>query len=356
MVCYKKTRQITLGNVQIGGNAPISVQTMTKTDTRDIVATLEQIKEVSAAGCDIVRLAVPDMEAAKALKEIVKQSPIPVVADIHFDFKLALKSIENNVAGLRINPGNIGSIERIKTVTEASKDKNIPIRIGINSGSLEKPILEKFGNTEKAMVESAKKHIGYLEKFSYYNIKVSLKSSDVKKTIKACRLFAQEFDYPQHIGVTEAGTLNLGVIKSAIGIGTLLTDGIGNTLRVSLTGNPVDEVIAGRNILKALNLLPSSPKFISCPTCGRIDFDIKKFATEIEKKVEQLNSSITVAVMGCAVNGPGEAQAADVALCGGKGYGAIYKKGKLIKKVKIENVVDEFMAVVYQFNKEEKIK
>jgi len=353
---YKKTRQILLGNIKIGGNAPVSVQTMTKTDTRDITSTIDQIKEIATSGCDIVRLAIPDMEAAEALKTITANSSIPIVADIHFDYRLALKAVENNVAGLRINPGNIGSLERIKAVVDVAKDKNIPIRIGINSGSLEKDILAKYGNTPKAMIMSAKRHIGYLENLSYYNIKISLKSSDVIKTIEACRLFAKEFDYPQHIGVTEAGTEKMGLIKSAVGIGSLLADGIGDTLRVSLTGSPLTEIAAGRNILKSLNLLPNTPKFISCPTCGRIEFDTKKFVMEIEEKVEKLHSSITVAVMGCAVNGPGEAAAADVALCGGKDYGAIYKKGKLIKKVGFDNVVDDFMEIVYQFVEEEKTK
>lgn len=351
---YKQSKQITLGNILIGGGAPVSVQTMTKTDTRDWSATIDQIKDIAASGCDIVRLAIPDMDAADALKKITEKSSIPIVADIHFDYLLALKAVENNVSGLRINPGNIGNKKRIKAVVDAAKEKNLPIRIGVNSGSLEKDILEKYGNTPEAMVMSAKKHIRILEDLNYFNIKVSLKSSDVLKTIQACRLFATEFQYPQHIGVTEAGTENMGTIKSSIGIGALLADGIGDTIRVSLTDDPLKEIIAGRNILKSLNLLPNTPKFISCPTCGRIEFDIKKFATIIEEKVEKLNSDITIAVMGCAVNGPGEARAADIALCGGKGYGAIYKKGQLIKKVKFENVVEEFMNSVYQFIEEDK--
>jgi len=347
---YKKTRVIYVGKVPVGGGNPVSVQTMTKTDTRDIEATCEQIKDIVGAGADIVRCAIPDMDAAEKIKAIVKFSPIPVIADIHFDYRLALKCAENGVACLRINPGNIGSKQRIKEVVSACKHYGIPIRIGVNSGSLEKDLLEKYGNTPKAMVESAKRHIGFLEDLNFFEIKISLKSSDVKKTVEACRMFAKEFDYPQHIGITEAGTENIGSVKSIIGIGALLIDGIGDTLRVSLTDSPVKEVVLGRNILKALNLLPDSPKFVSCPTCGRIEFDIKKFASLIEKEIEKLNKPITVAVMGCAVNGPGEAREADYAVCGGKGYAAIYKKGKLVKKVKEDNLIEEFLNLIRNDN------
>ncbi len=347
---YNKTKVIYVGKIPVGGGNPVTVQTMTKTDTRDVEATCEQIKEIVGAGCDIVRCAVPDMDAAEKIKKIVKFSPIPVVADIHFDYRLALKCADNGVACLRINPGNIGSKERIREVVAACRHNNIPIRIGVNSGSLEKDLLEKYGNTPRTMVESAKRHIGFLEELGFYEIKVSLKSSDVKKTVEACRMFAKEFDYPQHIGVTEAGTENIGTVKSIIGIGSLLLDGIGDTLRVSLTDSPVKEVLVGRNILKALNLLPDTPKFISCPTCGRIEFDIKKFASIIEKEIEGLKKSITIAVMGCAVNGPGEAREADYAICGGKGYAAIYKKGKLVKKVKEDKLIEEFLSVVRSEN------
>ena len=347
---YKKTKTVYVGKIPVGGGNPVTVQTMTKTDTRNVEQTCEQIKEIVGAGCDIVRIAIPDKEAAEKTKEIVKFSPIPVIADIHFDYRLALICADNGVACLRINPGNIGSKQRVKEVVKACKANGIPIRIGVNSGSLEKELLEKYGNTPKAMVESARRHIEFLEDLDFSNIKVSLKSSDVKKTVQACRMFAQKFDYPQHIGVTEAGTSNIGLIKSAIGIGSLLLDGIGDTIRVSLTDHPVKEVIAGRNILKALNLLPDSPKFISCPTCGRIQFDIKQFAEKIEKEIEKLKKPVTVAVMGCAVNGPGEAKEADYAVCGGKGYAAIYKKGKLIKKVKEENLLEEFLKIVREEN------
>lgn len=342
------TRRVKIGHVEIGAGAPVSVQTMTKTDTRDVNATLDQIKEISAAGCDVVRLAVPDNDAVEALKQIIPLSPLPLVADIHFDYRLALKSIQYGIHGLRINPGNIGSKDRVKEIVTALRDTEIPVRIGINGGSLEKDLLEKYGNTPEAMVESARRHIGYLEDLNFNAIKVSLKSSDVRQTIAACRLFNREFDYPQHIGVTEAGTSGIGLVKSNIGIGSLLSDGIGDTIRVSLTDHPVKEVQAGRNILKALNMLSGSPKFVSCPTCGRLDFDIRTFAPVIEEKVNALKTDITIAVMGCAVNGPGEAKEADVALCGGKGYGAIYKKGTLIKKVTEEEVVDAFLQTVQE--------
>ncbi len=347
---YRKSRVIYVGDIPVGGDNPITVQTMTKTDTRDVDATCEQIKEIVGAGCDIVRCAVPDMDAAEKIKEIVDFSPIPVIADIHFDYRIAIKCADNGVACLRINPGNIGSKERVKEVVKACKYNGIPIRIGVNSGSLEKDLLEKYGNTPEAMVESAKRHIGFLEEFGFYDIKVSLKSSDVKKTVDACRMFAKQFDYPQHIGVTEAGTYSIGSIKSVIGIGALLIDGIGDTLRVSLTDHPVKEVMLGRSILKALNLIPDSPKFVSCPTCGRIQFDIKKFAEIIEKEIEKIKKPITVAIMGCAVNGPGEAREADYAVCGGKGYAAIYKKGRLIKKVKEDELIDVFVNLIRSEN------
>jgi (E)-4-hydroxy-3-methylbut-2-enyl-diphosphate synthase len=348
------TRRIRIGDVEIGGGAPVSVQTMTKTDTRDVNTTLDQIKEISAAGCDIVRLAVPDDEAVEALGRIIPLSPLPLVADIHFDYRLALKAVKYGVHGLRINPGNIGSKERVKEIVSALKDTNIPVRIGINGGSLEKDLLDTYGNTPEAMVESAKRHIGYLEEFNFTDIKVSLKSSDVLQTVNACRLFHKAFDYPQHIGVTEAGTAGIGLVKSYIGIGSLLADGIGDTIRVSLTDHPVKEIKAGRDILKALNLLPDCPKFVSCPTCGRLEFNIRKYAPIIEEEVNKLKTGLTIAVMGCAVNGPGEAKEADVALCGGKGYGAIYKKGKLIKKVSEEEVVNTFLQTVHEVIENEK--
>ncbi|NOZ12228.1 MAG: flavodoxin-dependent (E)-4-hydroxy-3-methylbut-2-enyl-diphosphate synthase [Acidobacteria bacterium] len=340
------TRTVHVGPVAIGGGNPVSVQTMTKTDTRDAAATIAQIREISAAGCDIVRVAVPDSEAADALAEIVSQSPLPVIADIHFDHKLALKAVKNGVHGLRINPGNIGSRERVKAVAEACAGAGIPIRIGVNTGSLEKELLEKYGATPEAMVESAASHIRYLEELNFNDIKVSLKASDVFRTVAACRLFAKRFDYPQHIGVTEAGTEHIGLVKSHIGIGALLLDGIGDTIRVSLTAGPVKEVLAGREILRALGILPNAPKFISCPTCGRLDFNIRKYAPLIEQEVEKLGGAITVAVMGCAVNGPGEAKEADVALCGAKGYAAIYKKGRLVAKTGEQALVETFMHVI----------
>ena len=347
-----RTRTVHVGSVAIGGGNPVSVQTMTKTDTRDVDGTVAQIREVSAAGCDIVRLAVPDGEAADALEKIVPQSPIPVIADIHFDYQLALKAVQNGVHGLRINPGNIGSSDRVRQVAETCKDAGIPIRIGVNGGSLEKELLEKYGPTPKAMVESAAHHIQYLEKLNFTDIKVSLKASDVARTVSACRLFAGRFDYPQHIGITEAGTEYTGLVKSHIGIGALLLYGIGDTIRVSLTADPVREVLAGREILRALGMLPSVPKFISCPTCGRLDFNIRKYAPLIEQEVEKLGGSITVAIMGCAVNGPGEAKEADVALCGAKGYAAIYRKGQLVAKIGEENLVETFMNVVKEVLKE----
>ncbi|NOY23392.1 MAG: flavodoxin-dependent (E)-4-hydroxy-3-methylbut-2-enyl-diphosphate synthase [Acidobacteria bacterium] len=346
------TRTVHVGPVAIGGGNPVSVQTMTKTDTRNAAATIAQIREISAAGGDIVRLAVPDSEAADALAEIVPQSPIPIIADIHFDHKLALKAVKNGVHGLRINPGNIGSPERVRKVAEACSDAGIPIRIGVNAGSLERELLEKYGPTPEAMVESAARHIRYLEELNFTDIKVSLKASDVTRTVAACRLFASRFDYPQHIGVTESGTEHTGLVKSYIGIGAMLLDGIGDTIRVSLTADPVREVLAGREILRALGMLPNVPKFVSCPTCGRLEFNIRKYAPLIEQEVEKLGGNITVAVMGCAVNGPGEAREADVALCGGKGYAAIYKKGQLIAKTGEENLVDTFIKVVKEVLKE----
>ena len=318
---------------------------MTKTDTRDVDATVGQLARIADAGCDIVRIAVPDEEAAAALPDILAAAGLPVVADIHFDYRLALASLKAGVHGLRINPGNIGSEDRVREVVAAAKDANVPIRIGVNAGSLEKDLLERLGATPAAMVESAARHIGILERLGFSAIKVSLKASDVRRTVAACRIFAERFDYPQHIGITEAGTAGVGLVKSEIGIGAMLLSGIGDTIRVSMTGDPVDEVHAGRRILRALDLLPDVPRFISCPTCGRLAFDIAKYVPIIEAEVEKLGAPITVAVMGCAVNGPGEAREADLALCGGPGYAAIYRKGELVAKVQEAELVDRFMEI-----------
>ena len=343
----RKTRKVKVGNCYIGGDAKVSIQSMTNTDTRDVEATLAQIRELNIAGCNIIRCAVPDKEAAEALKGICAESPIPVVADIHFDYKLALLAIENGVSALRINPGNIGSIEKTKAVVEAAKAKNIPIRIGVNAGSLEKSILARDSKpTAQGLVESALKHVKILEDLDFYDIVISIKSSDVTMMIEAYRLMATKCDYPLHLGVTESGTPFRGTIKSSIGLGTLLAEGIGDTVRVSLTSDPIEEVKVAKEILKALKLKESGLEFISCPTCGRTQIDLIGIANEVEKRLEAINKPIKVAVMGCAVNGPGEAREADIGIAGGNGEGLIFKKGKIIKKVKEEHLVEELMKEI----------
>lgn len=340
------TRKVMVKDVPIGGKSEIVIQSMTNTDTRDVNKTIEQIKELYMAGCQIVRCAVLDMEAAEAIKEIVQLSPIPVVADIHFDYKLALKVIENGISALRINPGNIGSKDRVLMVVKAAKEKNIPIRIGVNSGSLEKEILAKYGKpTAEALVESALKHVKILEELDFYDIVISIKSSDVQTMIEAYRLMSQKCDYPLHLGVTESGTTFKGTIKSSIGIGTLIAEGIGDTIRVSLTSNPVDEIKVAKEILKALGERKEGIEFVSCPTCGRTQIDLIGIANEVEKRLENVNKNIKVAVMGCVVNGPGEAREADIGIAGGIGEGLIFKKGQIIKKVKENELVDRKSVV-----------
>ena len=351
----RKTRQLNVGGVLIGGNAPIAVQSMTNTHTDDAEATLAQIRKLAAAGCDIIRCAVPDMAAAEGLKTICKESPIPVIADIHFDYKLALAAIAAGVDGLRLNPGNIGSTEKVRAVVEAAKERNIPIRIGVNAGSLPKDLLEKFGHpTAEALVEAAWRHIHILEDMDYRNIKVSLKAHDVPLTIAAYRLLASQCDYPLHVGITEAGTVNSGIIKSAVGIGALLAEGIGDTIRVSLTGDPVNEVKVAYDILKALGLREYGPTLISCPTCGRTRINLEKLALEVERRLADITEPITVAVMGCVVNGPGEAREADVGLAGGIGEGLIFRKGVILRKVPENQLVDELFIEIEKILSERK--
>lgn len=343
----RKTRQIQVGKVKIGGDAPITVQSMTNTRTDDAAATLRQIGELAAAGCEIIRCAVPDMAAAEGLKRIVSESPIPVIADIHFDYKLALAAIDAGVDGLRLNPGNIGGNDRVAAVVDAAKKRNIPIRIGVNAGSLPKDLLEKYGHpTAEALVEAAWRHIHILEEMDYRNIKVSLKAHDVPLTVAAYRLLASQCDYPLHVGITEAGTINSGIIKSAVGIGTLLAEGIGDTIRVSLTGDPVREVKVAYDILKSLGLREYGPILISCPTCGRTKINLEKLALEVERRLEKISEPITVAVMGCVVNGPGEAREADVGIAGGINEGLIFKKGVVLKKVPEACIIDELFAEI----------
>ena len=350
------TRQLEVGKVKVGGTAPIAVQSMTNTKTSDPVATLEQINRLAEAGCDIVRCAVPDMAAAEGLKTIVAESPIPVIADIHFDYKLALAAIEAGVDGLRLNPGNIGGNDRVAAVVEAAKKRNIPIRIGVNAGSLPKDLLEKYGHpTPEALVEAAWRHIRILEEMDYKNIKISLKAHDVPLTLAAYRLMASQCDYPLHVGITEAGTVNSGIIKSAVGIGTLLADGIGDTIRVSLTGDPVREVKVGFEILKSLGLREYGPTLISCPTCGRTQINLEKLALEVEKRLADISEPITVAVMGCVVNGPGEAREADVGIAGGINEGLIFRKGEVLKKVAEADIIDELFAEIDKILLERKV-
>lgn len=343
----RKTRKVKVGDIYVGGDADIAVQSMTNTDTRDVEATVGQILKLEAAGCNIVRCAVPDMEAAEAIKEIVSRVNIPVVADIHFDYRLALKVVENGISAVRINPGNIGSIERVRMVAEACKAKNIPIRIGVNSGSLEKEILERDGKpTAKGLVESALAHVKILEAVDFNDIVISIKSSDVRMMIDAYRLMSEKVDYPLHLGVTESGTPFRGTIKSSIGIGTLLAEGIGDTIRVSLTSDPIEEIKVAKEMLKALGLRKGGLEFVSCPTCGRTQIKLIEIANEVERRLEGNNKDIKVAVMGCIVNGPGEAREADIGIAGGKGEGIIFKKGEIIKKCKEEDLIEELMKEI----------
>lgn len=343
----RKTKKITYGNVDIGGDSPITVQSMTNTDTRDVEATTRQIKSLEKVGCDLVRVAVLDSDAALSIKKIKKEIKIPIIADIHFDYKLALQSIKNGVDGLRINPGNIGSREKVEEVVKACKEKNIPIRIGVNSGSISKETLNKFGGVNvDSMVYSAMEHIKILEDLNYENIKVSLKATDISLTIDSYRKISNMIDYPFHIGITEAGTVWSGTIKSSVGIGTLLNMGLGDTLRVSLTGNPVEEVRVGKQILRTLGLLKDKVEIISCPTCGRTQIDLIGLANRVEKELENISKPIKVAIMGCAVNGPGEAKEADIGVAGGSDYGLIFRKGKVIKRVKEDQIIDELISEI----------
>lgn len=346
MINRRKTKQISIGNVKIGGDAPISVQSMCNTNTIDTVATLNQINELADAGCEIIRLAVLNKEAAEALKEIVKAAPIPVVADIHFDYRLAIQAINNGVSALRLNPGNIGKRENVEKVVKLAKQQNIPIRIGINAGSLEKNLKELDIPLAEKMVKSAEGHINILEDLGFDEIKVSLKSSDVLTTIEAYKLFSEKYDYPLHIGLTEAGTLKGGLVKSSVGIGSLLSQGIGDTIRVSLTENPIEEVHAGYAILKSLNLRKKGVNFISCPTCGRTQIKLIELAKKVENRFKDLDENITIATMGCAVNGPGEASHADFGIAGGINEGYIFKKGEIVARVSEENLLDELEKVI----------
>ena len=348
MINRRKSKQISIGNVKIGGDAPISVQSMCNTDTRNIEATLDQISELASAGCEIVRLAVLNKDAAAAIKDIVKKSPIPLVADIHFDYRLALTCIENGIHALRINPGNIGKKEHTIKVVEAAKAHNVPIRIGINAGSLEKEFAEKDIPLSEKMVLSAMRHLEILEDLNFYDTKISLKSSDVMTTIEAYRLIAKKVDYPLHLGVTEAGTLKSGLIKSSIGLGTLLSEGIGDTIRVSLTENPVEEVHAGFGILKALNLRQKGVNFISCPTCGRTQIDLIGLAKQVEERFKNLDLPITIAVMGCPVNGPGEARHADFGIAGAIKEGYIFKKGEIIARVPESDLINSLENIIME--------
>lgn len=350
----KNTKVINVGSVKIGGNNPIVVQSMTNTKTYDINSTVKQITALAEAGCDIVRVAVPKMEDAEALVAIKKQISLPLIADIHFDYRLALKALEAGVDGLRLNPGNIGKKEYVKAVVTAAKERNVPIRIGVNAGSLNQKILLKYGGiTAEGMVESALEHIRILEENNFDNIKISLKAHDVPLTIAAYKLMADTVNYPLHLGITEAGTIKSGIIKSAVGIGALLAQGIGDTFRISLTGDPVEEVKVANEILKALNLREYGPVMISCPTCGRCNIDLAKIANEVEILLANIKKPIKVAVMGCVVNGPGEAKSADVGIAGGKGQGLVFRHGEIVRTVSEEQLVAELFKEINKIVNEE---
>ena len=342
-----KTRVVNIGRVKIGGGNPVAIQSMCNTDTRDVNATVEQIAKLTDAGCEIIRVAVPDMDAARAVKEIKRKIRIPLVVDIHFDYRLALECIKNGADKVRINPGNIGDRDRGRQVVEAAKERQIPIRIGVNGGSLEKHLLKKYGGiTADALIESAAGHIAILKDLNFDDIVVSIKVSDVPTTVEAYRKFSKASNIPLHIGVTEAGTMRFGTIKSAVGIGALLADGIGDTMRVSLTADPVEEVYAAYDIQKVLGLRKTNAEIISCPTCGRTQIDLIPIANEVEKRARGIKKPLKIAVMGCAVNGPGEARGADIGIAGGKGEGLIFRKGEIVRKVSEDRIVDELMSEI----------
>ncbi len=346
-----ETSKVHIGNVTIGGDAPIAVQSMNNTDTCDAQATLEQIRALASAGCDITRVAILNMEAAEALKTITKESPIPVVADIHFDYRLALEAMRNGAAKIRINPGNIGGEDRVLAVAEMAKERGIPIRVGVNSGSIGKDMLAKYGGVNaKSLSESALYAISILEKCGFHDIVVSMKSSDPLLTIESHRLLREKVPYPFHIGVTEAGTLREGIIRSGVGIGALLAEGIGDTIRVSLTDDPIEEVRAGISILRALKLRSGGMRLVSCPTCGRTKVPLIQIAQEVEKRIQDLPFSMTVAVMGCVVNGPGEAREADIGIAGGVDEFLLFCKGEPVRRVPAESAVDELIRTIYDMN------
>ena len=343
----KAANKVKIGGLTIGGGSPVVIQSMTNTDTRDSDSTIKQILKLENAGCEIIRCAVPDMQAAEAFGKIKKAIHIPLVADIHFDYKLALECIKNGADKIRINPGNIGSQERVKAVVDSAKDSGVPIRIGVNGGSLEKDLLQKYKSpTADALVESALRHVSILDGLNFSDIVISIKTSDVPTTIEAYRKLSDVCNYPLHVGVTEAGTLKGGIIKSAVGIGTLLSEGIGDTIRVSLTADPIEEIYAAKDILNVLGLRKQGIKFISCPTCGRTQLNLIKIANEVEDRLKDSDKNITVAVMGCAVNGPGEAREADVGIAGGDGVGLIFKKGEILRKVPEDRLFDELVGEI----------
>ena len=345
----RKTKKIYVKDITIGGDSPIVIQSMTNTKTSDAKATIAQIKALEKAGCELVRVSVPNNESAQAIGEIISNVDIPVVADIHFDYKLALESIKNGVHGLRINPGNIGNEEKVIQVVNEAKKRNIKIRIGVNAGSLEKDLLDSMGRTPEAMVESAFRHIKILEKYDFYNTAVSLKASDIETTIKAYELFSSKSDYPLHLGITESGTLKAGTIKSSIGIGYMLLNGIGDTIRVSLTADPVEEIYVAKEILKSIGLDNESIRIISCPTCARTDIDIIGLAEKVEKATANIKKNISVAIMGCAVNGPGEARDADLGIAGGKSEALLFKKGQIIRKVDEASIIEVLLEEIDKF-------
>ncbi len=341
------SRQIKVGDVLIGGGAPVSIQSMTNTPTHDVEATLKQIRALAAAGCQIVRVAVPDQRAARAIGALKAGSPVPLVADIHFDYRLALTAVEQGIDKIRLNPGNIGGPDRVEAVARACRERGIPIRVGVNGGSLERDLLERYGGpTPEAMVESALGHIRLLERFGFEDICVSLKTSSVPTTMRAYQLMAQRYDYPLHLGVTEAGTPDMGVLKSAAGIGGLLALGIGDTLRLTLTADPVEEVLQARKLLQAIGLRREGPELIACPTCGRTQIDLIPMAEQVERLLKDVKKPITVAVMGCIVNGPGEARHADVGIAGGRGEGVLFKRGQIVDRVSEDRLIPELMKLI----------